>query len=121
MKSRNFKAALCIKITIALLLHNPEFTAPQKSFVPTYNVHCTVSHPTRLIFVIAAARTYIQTPTENCETKNTPRDFRLRTQCSWGLRSSGMLQGVTSQKSEGLNKVTLSVTKCAHSYSGNCV
>jgi hypothetical protein len=34
IKSRNFKATLCIKITIALLLHIPECTAPPKSSVP---------------------------------------------------------------------------------------
>jgi hypothetical protein len=79
MKSRNFKATLCIKITIALLLHKPESTAPSKSSVPNYDVHATASHPTKLIFVIAAARTYILKPAENCDTKNVPARFQALT------------------------------------------
>jgi hypothetical protein len=79
MKSRNFKATFCTEITNVLLLHNPEPTNPPKRFVPTYDVQGTASHPTRLIFVIVATRTYILTPKENCEPKKVPARFQAPT------------------------------------------
>jgi len=42
--------------------------------------------------------------------KETMRDCRLLPLCSLGLRSSGMLSGVTSQKSEGLKGRSIEVS-----------